>query len=137
MNERDVQMIEKDGRPEYAVLPIEEYRRMVASLEDAEDCAAIDRTLGEYEAGETVSGEVVHAILELEVTPPLRAWRRHRGLTLDALAERTGVSKGYLSRIENIRKPGTLDLFRRLALVLDVTIDDLVGWEDVRGERRA
>ena len=98
---------------------------MVASLEEAEDCAAIDRALGEYEAGETVSGEVVHAILE--GVPPLRAWRRHRGLTLDALAERTGVSKGYLSQIENGRKPGTLDLFRRLALVLEVTIDDLVG----------
>ena len=70
MNERDVQIIERDGVPEYAVLPIEEYRRMVASLENAEDCAAIDRALDEYEAGETVSGEVVHAILE--GTPPLR-----------------------------------------------------------------
>ena len=135
MNERDVQIIEKDGVPEYAVLPIEEYRRMVASLEDAEDCAAIDRALGEYEAGEAVPGEVVHAILE--GTPPLRAWRRHRGLTLDALAERMGVSKGYLSQIENGRKPGTLDLFRRLALVLDAAIDDLVGPEDIRGEQRA
>ena len=70
MNERDVQIIERDGVPEYAVLPIEEYRRMVASLENAEDCAAIDRELDEYETGETVSGEVVHAILE--DTPPLR-----------------------------------------------------------------
>ena len=43
---------------------------MIASLEDAKDCAAIDRVLGEYEAGETVSGEVVHAILK--GTPPLR-----------------------------------------------------------------
>ena len=67
----------------------------------------------------------------------MRAWRRHRRLTLDALAERTGVSKGCLSRIENGRKPGTLDLFRRLAFVLDVAIDDLVGWEDARGGQRA
>ena len=65
---------------------------MADSLEDTEDCAAIDRAVGEHEAGETVSGEVVHAILE--GTPLLRAWRRHRGLTLDALAERTGVSNG-------------------------------------------
>ena len=71
MNERDVQFIEKDGVPEYAVLPIEVYRRMVALLEDAEDCAPIDRALGEYEAGETVSGEVVHAILEGTWPPPV------------------------------------------------------------------
>ena len=35
MNEQNVQIIEKDGEPEYAVVPIEEYRRMVAALEDA------------------------------------------------------------------------------------------------------
>lgn len=44
MNEQDVQIIEKDGEPEYAVVPIEEYRRMVAALEDAADSAAIGRS---------------------------------------------------------------------------------------------
>ena len=102
---------------------------MAASLEDAEDRAAIDRALRADEAGETVPGEVAHAILD--GVPPLRAWRQHRGLTLDTLGERTGVSKGYLSQVENGRKRGTLDLFRRLAAVLDVTLDDLAGW---RGE---
>lgn len=37
MNERNVQIIEKDGRPEYAVLPIDDYHCMVATLEDARD----------------------------------------------------------------------------------------------------
>ncbi len=123
--DRDVQIIEKDGRPEYAVVPIDEYRRMVASLEESADLAATDRALRENEAGDTVPGEVVHAILD--GAPPLRAWRRHRGLTLDALAARVGVSKGYLSQIENGRKSGTLDLVRRLAAALDVTLDDLAG----------
>lgn len=127
MNERNVQIIEKDGQPEYAVLPIEEYRRLVASLEDSADCAAIDRALSEDAAGETVPGEVVNAILD--GAPPLRAWRQHRGCTLEVLAKRTGVSKGYLSQVENGRKSGTLDLFRRLATVLDVALDDLAGWK--------
>ena len=34
MNEQEVQIIEKNGEPEYAVVPIEEYRRMVAALEE-------------------------------------------------------------------------------------------------------
>lgn len=128
MNERNVQIIEKDGRPEYAVLPIDDYHRMVATLEDARDRAAIDRVLKDDEAGETVPGEIVHAILD--GARPLRAWRRHRRLTLDELARRVGVSKGYLSQIENGRKSGTLDLIRRLAAVLDVTLDDLAGWKN-------
>ena len=43
----------------------------------------------------------------------------------DALAERVGVSKGYLSQIENGQKSGTLSLFRRLADVLNVVLDEL------------
>ena len=127
MTERRVQTIEKDGEPEYAVIPIEEYRRMVTALEDAADVAAIERAWGEDAAGETVPGEVVNSILD--GASPLRAWRTHRGLTLEVLAERIGVSKGYLSQIEQGRKPGTLGVFRRLGDVLDVPIDDLAGWE--------
>ena len=125
MNERDVQIIEKDGEPEYAIVPFEAYRRMVAALEDAADAAAIERAWAEDAASETIPGEVVKAILAGE--SPLRVWRQHRELTLDALAERVGVSKGYLSQIENGQKPGTLDLFRRLAGVLNVALDELAG----------
>ena len=125
MNEQDVQIIAKDGKPEYVVVPIEAYRRMAAALEDAADCAAIERAWAEDAAGETVSGDVVRAILN--GGSPLRVWRKHRAFTLEALAERVGVSKGYLSQIENGKKPGTLRLFRRLAGALDVAIDQLFG----------
>ena len=56
MNEQDVQIIEKDGKPEYVVVPIEAYRRMVAALEDAADSAAIERAWAEDAAGETGPG---------------------------------------------------------------------------------
>ena len=67
MNEQDVQIIEKDGEPEYAVVPIEEYRRMVAALEDAADSAAIERAWAEDAAGGTIPGEVVKAILDWRI----------------------------------------------------------------------
>ena len=69
---------------------------MVASLGESAARTAVDRALRENEAGETVPGEVVHAILG--GTPPLRAWQQHRRLTLDGLAARVGVSKGYRER---------------------------------------
>ena len=128
MTERRVQTIEKDGEPEYAVVPIEEYRRMVAALEDTADVAAIERAWGEDAAGETVPGEVVNTILD--GASPLRAWRLYRELTLEVLADRVGVSKGYLSQMEQGRKPGTPGVFRRLAYALDVSIDDIAGCEN-------
>ena len=36
MNEKNVQIIEKDGRPEYAVLPFEDYRRLIDLLDDTQ-----------------------------------------------------------------------------------------------------
>lgn len=124
MNEQNVQIIEKDGQPEYAVLPFEDYRRMIDLLDDNSDRAAIDRALREDEAGDTIPGEIVNAILD--GATPLRAWRQHREFTLEMLADRIGVSKEYLSQIENGQKSGTVDIFRRLSNVLDVAMEDLV-----------
>ena len=124
MNEKNVQIIEKDGRPEYAVLSFEDYRRMIDLLDDNSDCAAIDHALREDEAGDTIPDKIVNAILD--GVKPLRAWRQHREFTLDMLADRIGVSKEYLSQIENGQKSGTVDIFRRLSNVLDVALDDLV-----------
>ena len=128
MNDWNVQIIEKDGCPQYVVLPIENYREIISLLDDTEDFSAIDRALIEDKAGETVPSETVYAILN--GVPPLRAWRQCRGFTLESLAERVGVSKGYLSQIENGRKPGTLGILRRISIVLSVTIDDLVEWNE-------
>ena len=103
---------------------IDDYRRLIDLLDDTSDCAAIDRVLREDEAGETIPGEIVHAILD-GVTP-LRAWRQHREFTLDMLADRIGVSKEHLSQIEKGQKSGTVDIYRRLSTILDVALDDLV-----------
>ena len=89
MNEENVQIILKDGRPEYLVVPIEDYRRMIASLEDISDMKAIDRALEEHRNGESIPGEIVDAIID--GMTPIRAWRLYRKLTLASLAEQTGI----------------------------------------------
>ncbi len=101
---------------------------MISFLEDFEDCYAVEQALIDYEKGTTVLGVVVDAILNGE--SPLRAWRENRGFTLDSLAKRVGVSKSFFSQIENNRKPGSLNLYRRISTVLNVAVDDLVYWTE-------
>ncbi|MFJ4870026.1 helix-turn-helix domain-containing protein [Streptomyces sp. NPDC088757] len=61
------------------------------------------------------------------VGPRLRALRRDRGLTLEALAEDTGISVSTLSRLESgLRRP-TLDLLIPLARAHRVALDRLVA----------
>ena len=88
---------------------------MIDLLDDNSDCAAIDRALREDEAGDTIPGEIVNTILD--GATPLRAWRQYREFTLEMLADRIGVSKEYLSQIENGQKSGTVDIFRQISTV--------------------
>lgn len=45
----------------------------------------------------------------------IRAWREYRGLTQDQLAERLGISKAQLSRIENGIQPYSQDFLEACA----------------------
>ncbi len=75
-------------------------------------------------ADEHIPFEMAERILDGE--NPLRVWREHRGLTVGELAERSGISRPYLSEIEIGRKDGTLRTMAALATALEVEIDDLL-----------
>ena len=57
---------------------------------------------------------------------PVRAWRAFRGLTLTALAAKAKLPVGYLSEIENRRKPGSVRAMKALAGALGASVDDLL-----------
>lgn len=61
------------------------------------------------------------------VGPRLRALRRDRGLTLEELAEATGISVSTLSRVESGKRRPTLDLLIPLARAHRVALDQLVA----------
>ena len=72
--------------------------------------------------------------LEL-VGPRLRKVREQRGVTLTEVAERTGMSKSTLSRLENGQRKPSLELLLPLAQVYRVPLDDLVGAPEVGDPR--
>jgi transcriptional regulator with XRE-family HTH domain len=61
------------------------------------------------------------------IGPRLRALRRDRGLTLEALAEDTGISVSTLSRLESGKRRPTLELLIPLARTHRVALDQLVA----------
>jgi DNA-binding XRE family transcriptional regulator len=56
---------------------------------------------------------------------PVRVWREYRALTQQQLAVRAGISKPYLSQMENGQRTGTLGTLRRVAGALGVDLEDL------------
>lgn len=108
------------------VLPEADYEALVEASEDAEDSAAARRTQARLESGgeELLPAAMVERLLTGE--SPVRVWREHRGLSATALAERAGIAQPYLSQIESGKRDGAVETYRQIALVLDVTVDDLI-----------
>jgi DNA-binding XRE family transcriptional regulator len=121
-----VQVIEKEGRPEWAVLPYAEYQRLLERLEDLPDALDADRVLERVARGEDelVPADVVDRLLQGE--PPLRVWREHRGWTQQQLASAAGVTQSMVTMIETGRRKGQVDTLKRLAAALHIDLDDLV-----------
>jgi DNA-binding XRE family transcriptional regulator len=117
------QIIEKNGKPEYAVIPYAEYLRLLEAVEDKADAAIIAEFHEAYHAGREflVPAEIVHR--ELEGQSSVKLWREHRGMTQQALADKAGISKSYLSQIESGKRHGTVETLSAIAHALEVPLD--------------
>jgi len=61
---------------------------------------------------------------EKKIAEKIRNLRMEKNITLDILAERTGFTKGYLSKLENARKVPPIATLSRIARALGVEIVD-------------
>lgn len=63
------------------------------------------------------------------MTALLRAVRRQRGLTLESLAQQTGLTKSYLSKIERHQSTPSIAVALKVARALDVDVAQLFSDE--------
>jgi len=71
---------------------------------------------------------------EQQIGPRLRALRTDRGVTLDVLAARSGLTKGYLSKIETGKKLPPIATLSRISGALDADIAHFFQKEDSGGD---
>jgi DNA-binding XRE family transcriptional regulator len=125
----EIQIIERDGKPEWAILPYEEYLKLVEQAELLEDIRDFDEISAAIERGdeELIPAEVVNAILDGR--SPIKVWREYRGLTQQQLADIVRISKPYLSQIEAGKRTGTTDVLSAIAKALDVSLEQVASTE--------
>lgn len=83
-----------------------------------------------YPAGDGFAPEAydVRTMKKTKIRPNfIAAWRKRRGLTLEQLAERTELTPGFLSRIENGGRGYSRRTADRLSLALMVEPWELLG----------
>ncbi|MFH2124040.1 MAG: helix-turn-helix transcriptional regulator [Pseudomonadota bacterium] len=122
----NVQIIEKNGKPEWAVIPFSEYQKLQEAMEDAEDVLNIEENIKAVREGREISipGEITFAVLD--GMSPIRAWREYRQIKMGELAKKIGISPAYLSQIENGKRNPTLNTLKSIAIELKIDIDLLV-----------
>jgi len=121
----NVQIIERNGNPEWAIIPYDEYLRLIEEAEMLDDVRDYDKAIATIEqVEELVPSQVAYAILDGE--NPIRVWREHRQYSQQQLADAAGISKPYLSQIETGKRTGTTEVLSSIANALDLTIDDIV-----------
>lgn len=122
-----VQIIEQDGVAAFAVIPIDMWLKLKKTAEDLEDIALYDNAKTNDD-GFRIPADILTR--ELAGENPLKLWREHRGLTIETLASAAGISKPYLSQLENDKRHGTLKVMNALARKLNVPLDILVEHEE-------
>jgi len=72
------------------------------------------------------------AIVEAEIGKRIKSFRTQKQITLEGLAQRTGFTKGYLSKVEKSKKSPPVSTLGIIARALGVTISALLGEEAPR-----
>ena len=80
----------------------------------------------------TVGSTIVAAVSSEQLGERVKELRGRRGLTLEALAGRSGVSRAMISKLERGEKNPTLVVAAKLSEGLGVTLSQLVGMEERR-----
>lgn len=121
------QIIEKNGKAEFAVIPIDEYKLLLEKAEELDDVTAFDKAMHELEVGkdELVPAEIAKRLVSGKESP-LKVWREFRGMTQEKLAEQAGISQGQVALIEGGKREGNVSVLKGLANALKVDLDDLV-----------
>jgi len=94
--------------------------------EDAADAARANNILADLERGTETLLTSEQASQLLEAKTPLAFWRKHRGMTQEALSKSVGVAQGFISEIENGAKTGDVQTLAVIARALEISLDDLV-----------
>jgi hypothetical protein len=126
---------QKTPRGEVAILPRKDYEALLAKASEVDEDAGTARLVAKARK-EVASGgplfpkDVVDRLANGgNPVRVLREWREREwsgGMTQMYLSFKTGLSRGYISDMENGRRTGTAAALRLIADVLEVPMDLLV-----------
>ncbi len=118
----NVQILEKEGQPEWAIIPYKEYQQLLDFKEELDDIHEFDTALAMPQ--EKIPVEWVDRLLNGE--HPIQVWREYRGLSQQQLAIACTVETDYICQLEMRQCQPSLTVLRQIAKTLKRDIEDLL-----------
>ncbi|ABU76080.1 XRE family transcriptional regulator [Cronobacter sakazakii] len=115
---------DKEGKPEYVVIPYELYLSLLTQLEDNETLMPLPFEMSD-ENDVTVPHEVVGISVEQNVSLQA-AWRIWRGLSQQDVAEKLGISQSAVSQLESPDSRPQKRTREKLAALYDCQPEQLI-----------
>ncbi|KJE37063.1 hypothetical protein UF64_01645 [Thalassospira sp. HJ] len=119
------QIIYKDDKPEFAVVPWDEYVKLFKPTEDDLDRIAYDQAVV-HDDGVRFPAAVIKRLSDGE--NPVRVYREYYDLTQEELGAKVGVTGTYIGAVERDARPLSKKLAVKIASVFKVDADDLEPW---------
>ena len=127
----NVQILEANGRPAFAVLPYDDYLELLRRASNEEHTDAADIAAAQAAKEEAGDGErnlpldVVERIV-VGGENPLRVIRSFRGISAEQLAEKLGVSTSHIYMVEQGKRGLSAPALKKAAHLLQVDTEDLM-----------
>ncbi len=107
----DPQIITKEGKPVFAVIPWEEYQNLIRNQAEPDETDV-------WFPNEVVKANARGASL-------IKAWREYFGLTQNELAARTGLQQSAMARLERSDSIPRKSTLAKLAATMELSIEQL------------
>ncbi len=114
------QIIQQNGQPAFAVLPWDEYRRLIKAA----------KTYAPYESKDLEEPDVwfPHEVVKTNVIEGkslIKAWREFLNLTQQQLADRANLPQSSIARMETSDKLPRTATLKKLANAMNITVEQL------------
>lgn len=107
----------------FVQVPLKEFKRMRALLEDRADGLAYDKAMARDE--EAFPAGFARKLFEGSESR-VKLYRMYRGLSQTELGNAVGCGRSMISQIEASKTQGSLSLMKKIAQTLGVDLDDLI-----------
>jgi DNA-binding XRE family transcriptional regulator len=123
VNLDNISFIEDSHGKKAVILSIEVYEEIREKLEEFEDINAYREVKRELQDNFPL---LIVEKLILGEESKIKVLREHRGYSVTKLAREVEISESYLSQIENKKRKGNIDLYKKLSKILKVDLDFLI-----------